>query len=148
MQPYIQMGAGPAKSTAWAWWSPNGVNLAHEGGSPENELMPDFGKEHPVTVTWNFKEWYESTGETDPIPGNTEGDDWKGGNGVQKFGIQCNRSTSFFEAQDCDLKLYIGFTDVEIYVHDVDKFMEYVAKASELSGTAFPDDLKDKVKQA
>jgi|GEM_PF-2311242 len=173
IQPYLQMGGGSEFATKWDWWSPQ-VNLAKVGGDGigESPYLDSFGKEQILTVTWDVKTWYETVGEKRGIPGNTDeyvtneklpeqGRMFTAGNGAQKFGIQFARedganykdsdpalSQECFDANDVKLKLYIGFTDVEIYVKDMDKFMEYVNKAEELTGEKLSDELKAKIKQA
>lgn len=157
VQPYLQMGGNPKVAKKWDWWSPTDpvVNLAHVDNDPNGLPRSSFGsKDEPLTVTWDVKTWYATVGETEPVLPDTsnptidekkpdQGKIFTSGNGAQKFGIQFGRdSTNFFDAAESDLKLYVGFTDVEVFVKDKAKFMEYVNKASELTGDKWDDSLK------
>ncbi|MCL2633074.1 MAG: hypothetical protein FWD34_01020 [Oscillospiraceae bacterium] len=144
IQPYMQMGGGPGVGPRWDWWSPNdpSINLMYVDGNPEGEMLSDFGSGNVLTVTWDINAFYAAFGETEAIAGDTSGDDWKPGNGLQKFGIQTGRSTDNFDAYDSTIKLKVSWYDVEIFVHDIDIFMDFVAIASDLTGEAWDDSLK------
>jgi len=157
VQPYLQMGGTPLASKRWDYWNPKDpfVNLCHENGDPESPMLETFGTaDSPISVTWDIKTWYASVGETAPVTPDTtliiddanpdQGHLFKSsGNGAQKFGIQFSRdTTNFFDASESELKLYFGFTDVEIFVKDKAKFMEYVEKVSAVTGAKFDDSLK------
>ncbi|MDR0222652.1 MAG: hypothetical protein LBI38_03830 [Oscillospiraceae bacterium] len=145
IQPYIQIGGGPEVGTKWEWWSPGQdgdttqVNLAHIGGDIDSDILPDFGKDNVISITWNVSDAYRYWGETRGIPGDTSGEEWTAGNGLQKFGIQFGRSDDFFDEKDVELDLYVGWVDVEIFVKDMDKYNEYVEKCAELGFTADSD---------
>ncbi|MDR0196942.1 MAG: hypothetical protein LBI36_01800 [Oscillospiraceae bacterium] len=143
IQPYLQIGGNPENGTQWEWWSPGQggvreqVNYAHIGNDPNNDPVPDFGKDNPINVVWDVSAVYEYHGETRGIPGDTSGEEWKAGNGLQKFGVQFGRSDDFFDEKDVDLSLHVGWLEVSIYVKDMEKYNEYVDKCADLG---FPAD--------
>jgi len=125
-----------------------GGNLINQTYDPEDE---DDGFEfgNIMTATWDFDKFKEEHGTVlgeyvFDQPPTEEGEGNWGSGSLSKFGVSIKN-------EDIDeYKGKIFWTDVKIYVHDMDVFMDFVKEVEEETEgrNKMSDDLKDRVIEA
>ncbi|MDR0196941.1 MAG: hypothetical protein LBI36_01795 [Oscillospiraceae bacterium] len=124
IQEYIQLGG----AVDW-YFTSDEVNLVKQ----YEEEGWGFGPDYVMTFAWPINEVWSENGTLGK--GDLGENDDKGG-GVLKFGLQIGNDGIE------ELKLKIVWTDVEVFVYDLDVFNDYVEQVTAINGVALPSGAK------